>query len=470
MNIKKLFSVLGNHPDIHGNKDLEISSISLDSREVSSGCCFFALGGSTTNGEKYIKQAIKKGAVAVAIETLPEVLEKNITYIEIKDINRHLGSIASHFYGNPSSNLKVIGVTGTNGKTTIATLVYESLSLLCKKAALLSTAGDYINGTLYEIPRTIPTTPDAFFIQKFFSDALVLGCEYVSMEVSSHSVSLHRVLGIHFACGIFTNLTHDHLDFHGTMEEYARAKQGFFNLLPASAYAVVNVDDTYGEYMAENSKANMVTYGFENPAQYFEIINSKLLGRFNMYNLLAVYSALVCLGFDKKDVLHSLSFIKAPRGRFELVYDENNIKAIVDYAHSPDAVQNALQTARDIREENGRVITIIGSGGDRDPFKRPLMARVAYDKSDVLILTSDNPRSEDPAKILADMSMGLPDEKDKEFYTIEDRKEAIKKARAIARAGDIIICLGKGHETYQEINGTKHHFDDREELQNAFQE
>ncbi len=446
---------------IVGDKNIDIKDVSLSSFHITPGTCFFAINGTKSDGHDFIDNVINKGAVCIVCQILPEKLQDGVTYILTDDSSLFVGPMAANFYGNPSQKLKVIGVTGTNGKTTIATMVYKMLVGFMRKASILSTNGDFINDEIYSFKRESPTTPDAIFIQKFFKNSLDSGCDYVVMEVSSHSVVQHRINGINFTGAVFTNLSHDHLDYHHTIENYALAKKGFFDTLPETSFAVINIDDSYGRYMVLDSKAKIYTYGFNGTADYSEIIDSQLIGHFNEYNTLAVYVVGELLGFDKthiKKIIKSLTV----RGRFELVYNNFGIRVVVDYAHTPDGVENVLETARDLIKNNGRLITIMGCGGDRDSAKRPVMGRLAYDLSDILIITSDNPRTEDPDGIINEIKKGLPDEITKQVVFESDRRLAIAQSKLIAKSGDVVMVLGKGHETYQEINGVKNHFDDRE--------
>jgi UDP-N-acetylmuramoyl-L-alanyl-D-glutamate--2,6-diaminopimelate ligase len=461
MNLNQILAGIKNPYTVKGDKDIEINHVSLSSKKCQKGSCFFAVNGNNADGHDFINDAISNGAVCVVCQILPEFLEDGVTYILTDDSSLFIGPMASNFYGNPSNELKIIGITGTNGKTTIATMVYKMLIGFMRKTALLSTNGDLINDQEYEFKRLAPTTPDAIFIQKFFKDALDAGCQYVVMEVSSHSVVQHRINGINFTGAVFTNLSHDHLDYHHTIENYALAKKGFFDMLSNTAFAVINIDDNYGRYMVLDSHAKIVTYGFNGIADYSTILESKLVGHFNEYNTLAVYAVGMLLGFESNNIKNIIKDLTV-RGRFELVYNNNSIKVIVDYAHTPDGMQNVLETARDLVPDGGRLITIMGCGGDRDVTKRPVMGRLAYDLSDIVIITSDNPRTEDPEKIISEIKQGLPESLDKDVFAFIDRKDAIVKAKEISKAKDVIMLLGKGHETYQEINGVKNHFDDRE--------
>ncbi len=373
-----------------------------------------------------------------------------------------------HFFGNPSVKLKVVGVTGTNGKTTTVTLLYKIALALGYKAGLISTVENLINGEKMSATYNAPsTTPDPIFLNKLLNEMVRQGCEYVFMEVSSHALYQNRVAGITFAGGIFTNLTQDHLDYHGSMQEYFLAKKKFFNMLPESAFALSNVDSEYGLKMLEGIKCKKYTYGFKQKADFDEKLETKLIGDFNMYNVLAVYAALVLLGIDALKVKQILKNVEPPKGRFEYFQSKNGVLAIVDYAHTPDALQNVLQTIQDMKK-GGKVIAVFGCGGDRDPLKRPIMGRIGTAMSDIPIFTSDNPRSEDPNKILGEMTAGLYTDDLKKVKMIPNRHEAILEAARLAQSGDIILVAGKGHEDYQEINAVKTHFDDMEELKKAF--
>ncbi len=449
---------------VHGANTAEVSSLSINSKNITKDSCFFAISGGTVNGHDYIDTAISAGANCIVCEVLPDELMPGVMYILVDDTHSVVGPMAGNFYGNPSHKMKVIGVTGTNGKTTVATSLYSALHNFHRKSALISTVENIIDGNIIE---STHTTPDAVTLQSLLRRSLDAGCEYVVMEVSSHSVVQHRIDGIHFTGAIFTNLSHDHLDYHHTIEAYANAKKKFFDNLPSSAFAITNVDDAYGRSMVADTMATVFTYGFGNIADYSEIIDSVLIGQFNQYNILAVYSALIQLGFESDHIKKIIKTIEAPRGRFELCVNSGGVRAIVDYAHTPDGVQNVLEAARGIASD-GRIITVLGCGGDRDKEKRPIMARTAYDLSDVLILTSDNPRNEDPNQILIEMQAGLPEALEKEVKIIVDRQEAIMFAKNTAKESDIIMVLGKGHETYQEIAGVREHFDDKEELIKAF--
>lgn len=395
----------------------------------------------------------------------------------IKKLKRIYWKIKSfgtrHYYGNPSKKLKIVGVTGTNGKTTIATLLYKIMTALGYKAGLISTVEILINGQKTEITNLKPipgTTPDSVTLTKLFHQMAEANCEYVFMEVSSHALDQSRVAEINFTGGIFTNLTHDHLDYHQNFENYFEAKKKFFQMLPESAFALSNADDEYGGKMLEGIKAKKYTYGFKRKADFNEQLETKLIGNFNMYNTLAVFASLVLLGIDKEKAKEQLKNVLPPRGRFDYFKSPSGITVIVDYAHTPDALQNVLRTVQGMRKDGTKIISIFGCGGDRDPTKRSVMGKIGAELSDLAIFTSDNPRSEDPGKIIEQMKTDLSADDLKKVKTIADRREAIKEAAQIAQPGDIILCAGKGHEDYQEIKGVKTHFDDMEELQKAFKQ
>lgn len=465
-----------------GNVECMISSIEFDSRKVTTGTLFVAQKGTQTDGHQFIPKAIEAGAVAVLCEDLPEISNNDITYIQVENAARAMGFMASNFYDHPSTHLKLVGVTGTNGKTSTVTLLFKLFQKLGYQVGLLSTVQNQINDDI--IPST-HTTPDSVSINALLSEMVRRGCTHCFMEVSSHSVVQERIAGLTFEGGIFTNITHDHLDFHKTFENYIKAKKGFFDQLPAHAFALVNIDDRRGGVMVQNTAARRETYSLQTVATFkgklladslfglqMEIENReiwfKLIGKFNAYNLLAVYGAAVLLGEDPEQVLLSLSEITPPPGRFEQVVSPNHIVGIVDYAHTPDALRNVLETIHELREGEQQIITVVGCGGNRDTAKRPEMAQIACEWSNKVILTSDNPRHEDPMEILDQMQAGVSPVDFKKTKVIQDRREAIRHAVSLAQPHDIILVAGKGHETYQEIKGIKHHFDDREELREAY--
>jgi UDP-N-acetylmuramoyl-L-alanyl-D-glutamate--2,6-diaminopimelate ligase len=482
--MKYLSDILTGLPftELQGAADVEISAVVFDSRKVVPGSLFVAVKGTQVDGHDYIEKAIKDGAVAVICEELPGHIAVEVDFLMVANSAVALGIVASNFYDSPSKKLKLVGVTGTNGKTTIATLLYQLFRDLGYKCGLLSTVENQINGNI--IPST-HTTPDQVELNRLLDEMVTQGCDYCFMEVSSHAVAQHRIEGLSFAGGIFSNLTHDHLDYHKTFDNYLKAKKAFFDGLSKNAFALTNNDDKNGSVMLQNTKAHKKTYALKSMADYkgkilenqfggllLKIDNEevwfKMVGSFNAYNLLAVYAAAMLLDQDRAKVLTSLSKLSGAEGRFDYVISPNKIIGIVDYAHTPDAVQNVLSTIHNIRKGNEKVITVIGCGGDRDKTKRPIMAKVACEWSDKVILTSDNPRSEDPAQIIKDMEAGVTPTAQRNTVSITDRHEAIKTACMLAQPGDIILLAGKGHEKYQEIKGVKNHFDDKEELLNQF--
>ncbi len=468
---------------LEGNPDREISGVCFDSRKVAAGCVFVATRGTVSDGHNFISMAVEKGAVAIVSEELPAELKPEIVYILVDNSSKALGEICSNFFNRPSERLTLVGVTGTNGKTTTATLLYHMFRKLGYKVGLISTVVYYIDSK--EVAAT-HTTPDALSLNALINSMVEAGCEYCFMEVSSHAVAQHRIAGLTFKGGIFTNITHDHLDFHKTFDEYIKAKKKFFDNLPKGSFALVNADDRNGRIMLQNTHASKHTFALKTMADFHcKIIESHFdgtmmqidsrevwthfIGEFNAYNLTGVYGAAVLLGQDRDKVLEILSSLTSVSGRFEYLRSSDGITAIVDYAHTPDALENVLKTINQIRQGEQHIITVVGAGGDRDKTKRPVMAKVAVTLSDRLILTSDNPRSEDPADILIDMTQGLDAGQRKQALTIIDRREAIKTAIALAKKGDIILVAGKGHENYQEIKGVKHHFDDKEVIREIFE-
>lgn len=461
-----------------GVTNRKVSALVFDSRQVIKDAAFFAIKGTLADGHKYIATTVSAGAGVVICEVLPAEIAPDVTYIQVANSAIALGRMAANFYGNPSEKLQLTGITGTNGKTTIATLLFKLFRALGYKVGLISTVENHINDKV--IPAT-HTTPDPLALNALLQDMVDAGCDYCFMEVSSHAVVQHRIEGLSFAGGVFSNITHDHLDFHKTFDQYIKAKKAFFDALPASAFALTNLDDKNGMVMLQNTKAAKKTYALKQLADFKAkvIENSfkglhldiddadvffKLVGSFNAYNLLAVYGTAVLLGQEKLDVLTLLSNLTGAEGRFDYVTSSQHIIGIVDYAHTPDAVQNVLSTIQDIRKGTEQVITIIGCGGDRDKTKRPVMAQVACDWSDKVILTSDNPRTENPQTIVEEMEKGVSPTNKRKTLSIVDRREAIKTACHLARPGDIILLAGKGHEKYQEINGVRYHFDDKEIL------
>lgn len=468
---------------IEGNPNPDITGIEFDSRNVKDGTLFAAVKGTRSDGHHYIDQAVAQGASAIVCEVLPDKIHPSVTYVMVPDSARALGIMASAVAGNPSQSLLVIGITGTNGKTTIATLLYELFESLGYRAGLISTIQNRIHNTI--IPAT-HTTPDPIQLHHLFSQMADCGCQYCFMEVSSHAIDQQRIAGIRFAGGIFTNITHDHLDYHVTFDNYIRAKKRFFDDLPASAFALINSDDRHSRIMVQNCRAQEARYGLSSMARFrgkvientiqglhLQINNQdvwfRLIGRFNASNLLAVTAAAILLGEDETTVLSHLSRLQPVEGRFNYLISPLQVTAIVDYAHTPDALRNVLETMNDIRQGEGQLITVVGAGGNRDTTKRPLMAAIACELSNRVILTSDNPRFEDPEKILAEMKAGVPGGYDRNLLVITNRKEAIRAAVALAQPGDFILIAGKGHEQYQEINGVKHPFDDQQILRELFE-
>jgi UDP-N-acetylmuramoyl-L-alanyl-D-glutamate--2,6-diaminopimelate ligase len=466
----------------HGNPDVPVSGLTLDSRQAGPGQLFCALRGTAVDGHRFIEKAVSQGAAVVVCEELPTQLNPNITYVQVADSAVALGPIASAFYGHPSRQLQLVGVTGTNGKTTCATLLHKLLRELGYHAGLLSTVQNQIDEQV--VPST-HTTPDAIRLNELLARMVAAGCTHACMEVSSHAVAQHRIGGLRFVGGIFTNLTHDHLDYHGTFDNYLKAKKAFFDTLPKTAFALTNADDKRGPVILQNTVARRATYSLRNAATFrarlvdnelhglhLEVdgreVQFRLIGIFNAYNLMAVYGAAVLLGEDPTEALTILSGLTTAPGRFEPVtVPGNSIVGLVDYAHTPDALENVLQTLHQTRRPEQRIITVVGCGGNRDAAKRPIMARLAAQLSDQVILTADNPRDEDPLDILHQMQAGLLPPADAHVQLLPDRRLAIRTAVSLARAGDLVLVAGKGHETYQEIKGVKLPFDDREELRIA---
>lgn len=462
--------------------EVEICGISIDSRNVKEGYAFIAMRGTQTDGHAYIDAAEANGAVAIICETMPQKLNPSIQYVKVADAGAIVGQLATTFYGNPTEKLKLVGVTGTNGKTTIATLLYKLFKGMGHKCGLISTVCNYIDDKAY--PST-HTTPDAITLNSLLGEMVEQGCEYAFMEVSSHALAQGRVGGLKFAGGIFTNLTRDHIDFHETMENYLKAKKSFFDMLPRDAFAITNLDDKNGLVMLQNTRADIKKYSTRTLCDYkgriiethldgmvLEFNNIEfttlLTGRFNVSNLLAIFAAATELGKDPQEVLTLLSTLTPVSGRFETIHSKDGVSAIVDYAHTPDAIKNVLGTVNEVMHGKGNIITVVGAGGNRDKGKRPLMAQEAVKMSNRVIITSDNPRFEDPQDIINDMLAGLTPEQLKKVLAICDRKEAIKTACALAQKGDVVVVAGKGHENYQEIKGVKHHFDDKEVIYEIF--
>ena len=469
---------------ITNSQDIEITGVNSDSRLIEPGHLFVAVKGTQTDGHAYIQSAIEKGVVAVVCEELPAKLPEHVVYVQVTDSEDAIGKIATTFYGNPTSKLELVGVTGTNGKTTIATLLYNTFRYFGYKVGLISTVCNYIDD---EAVPTDHTTPDPVTLNKLLGQMAEAGCKYVFMEVSSHSIAQKRISGLKFAGGIFTNLTRDHLDYHKTVENYLKAKKAFFDNLPKSAFALTNLDDKNGLVMTQNTKAKVYTYSLRSLCDFkgkileshFEgmILNFngkelavQFIGKFNASNLLAVFGASCLLGKKEEEVLVALSTLRPVAGRFDSMRSPNGYTAIVDYAHTPDALINVLNAIHDVLEGKGKVITVVGAGGNRDKGKRPIMAKESADRSDKVIITSDNPRNEEPQDIINDMLAGLNSDDKKKVISITDRKEAIRTACMLAQPGDVILVAGKGHENYQEIKGVKHHFDDKEILKEVFDE
>ncbi len=468
-----------------GNPDVMVSEITIDSRKVSEDSLFVALKGTQVDGHTFIQKAIEMGAKSILCEDLPENQPENVTFLQVQDASETLGYLASEFYDNPSKKLKLVGITGTNGKTTTVMLLFRLFRNLGYRCGLISTVQNQIDEDI--IPST-HTTPDAVNLNQLLAKMAKAGCTHAFMEVSSHAVVQHRITGVSFTGAIFSNITHDHLDFHGTFDNYIKAKKGFFDALPKTAFALINLDDRRGGVMVQNTKASIKTYSLETLATVkgrivsdsiyglqMEInnhdIHFQLIGTFNAYNLMAIYGAAMLLGEDSNEVLVEMSGLKTAPGRFEQIVSMKDQKVgIVDYAHTPDALENVLKTINQIKDGNQQVITVVGCGGNRDTTKRPIMAKIACELSNKVILTSDNPRNEDPTEILEQMRKGIPPIDFKKTQIIEDRKEAIFLAvRELAQDGDIILVAGKGHENYQEIKGIKYHFDDKEALAEAFE-
>jgi UDP-N-acetylmuramoyl-L-alanyl-D-glutamate--2,6-diaminopimelate ligase len=460
--------------NVVGSTNVALENVTMDSRAVKPFSLFVAVTGTQVDGHAFIDNAIENGAIAIVCERMPETLANGVTYVQVQSSIDALGFIACNFYDNPSEKLDVVAVTGTNGKTTTATLLYELALKMGYKAGLLSTVENRIHKTI--VPAT-HTTPDAISLNKMLAEMVEAGCAYCFMEASSHALHQGRLTGVKLKGGLFTNITHDHLDYHRSFNDYIRAKKILFDILPSSAFALVNHDDRHSEVMLQNTKARKKTYALGSMADYKakvlengfgglhllidnQELYTQLIGGFNAYNILLVYATAVELGMDKMEVLTALSMLRAPEGRFQYIKSNNGITAIVDYAHTPDALMNVLNTIKDIRTGNEQVITLVGCGGDRDRAKRPEMARIAAEMSNRVILTSDNPRSEDPDAIIADMKQGLDPVMMKKTLALTDRSEAIKLACTLAQPGDIILIAGKGHEKYQEIAGVKHPFDD----------
>ncbi len=468
---------------VSGSTDVVVSGVQIDSRKVSHRSVFVAVKGVVADGHQFIDKATGQGAIAIVCEEMPAQQKEGVTYVQTSDSAEAAGILAHNFYNQPSAKLALVGVTGTNGKTTIATLLYKLFNCLGYQCGLISTVENMIAGRV--IPST-HTTPDAVSLNALLKQMVDEGCEYAFMEVSSHAVHQRRIAGLRFAGALFSNITHDHLDYHKTFDEYIKAKKGFFDGLSASAFAITNTDDKRGAVMLQNTAAKKLAYSLRSMADFKgkilensltglvmtindQEVHFRLIGEFNAYNLLAVYGAAVSLGQEKQDVLQCLSNVTGAEGRFDYtVSPKENVIAIVDYAHTPDALINVLSTIKKLKQGHEQVITVVGCGGDRDKTKRPVMGEVACEHSDKVIFTSDNPRSEDPLQILADMENGLSVSARRKYIAIADRKQAIKTAISMAQPEDIVLVAGKGHEKYQEISGVKHHFDDKEVVQEMF--
>ena len=483
MKLSELISKL-NVTRTEGPADADINGVDIDSRRVAKGHLFVAMRGTQTDGHQYIAKAVEQGAAAVLCEELPQTLAEGVSYVRIPSTEAAVGIVATIFHGRPSEHMKLVGVTGTNGKTTIATLLFHLFRRLGHKCGLLSTVCNYIEDE--PIPAS-HTTPDAIELNTLLERMMQEGCEYVFMECSSHAIAQQRIGGLTFAGGIFTNLTRDHLDYHKTVENYRNAKKKFFDDLPKSAFAITNADDKNGLFMVQNTKATVKTYSVRQMADfrariiechfegmYLEMdgheVGVQFIGKFNVSNLLAVYAAAIMLGKQPEDVLVVMSTLKSVAGRLEPIRSPEGWTAVVDYAHTPDALENVLHAIHEVLDGKGQVITVCGAGGNRDKGKRPLMAQEAVKQSDRVIITSDNPRFEEPQDIINDMLAGLDAKQMKKVLTIADRREAIRAASMMAQKGDVILIAGKGHEDYQEIKGVKHHFDDREEVRKLIKE
>lgn len=480
-NLKLLLSSI-QPKEVVGSLDVDIQGVNIDSRLIEKGHIFFAVKGTQTDGHNYIDKAIENGASVIVLQDMPSTILPNITYVRVDNVEQIVGDVATLFYDNPTLKCKLVGVTGTNGKTTTATVLYNLFRKMGHKVGLLSTVMNYIDGNAYP---TSHTTPDPITLNRMLARMADRGCEYVFMEVSSHSIVQNRISGLKFAGGIFTNITRDHLDYHKTFDNYLKAKKMFFDNLPTDAFALTNADDRNGMIMVQNTKAKVQTYSVCQMADYrariveshfegmyIEIdhreVGVHFIGKFNVYNLLAVYATAQLLGKSQEDVLLALSEMKPVSGRFEAVNTPDGFTVIVDYAHTPDALENVLRAIHGVLEGKGNVITVCGAGGNRDKGKRPLMAKEAARQSNTLILTSDNPRFEEPETIINDMLSGLDQEQLKNVLTIVNRRDAIKTACMMAKRGDVVLLAGKGHEDYQEIAGVKYHFDDKEEVMKLY--
>ena len=468
---------------VAGSTDIEIEDVQINSRKIKKGSLFIAVKGSAADGHKFIDAAVGAGAVAVVCDEMPAEKKEGVVYVQVENSAAAAGFIAHNFFGQPSEKMKIVGVTGTNGKTTVVTLLYKLFTTLGYKCGLLSTVENFIGDE--RVPAT-HTTPDAISLNEMLKQMVHAGCTHVFMEASSHAIHQHRVTGLQFSVGIFTNITHDHLDYHKTFDEYIRVKKSFFDSLPSSAFAISNADDKRGMVMLQNTNAKKYYYSLRSVTEFKgkilengltglvmnvneQEVHFRLIGEFNGYNLLAVYATALCLGEDKHEVLRCLSVLTGAEGRFDyMVSAKEKVVAIVDYAHTPDALLNVLATIKKLKKGFEKIITVVGCGGDRDKTKRPVMAEAACEHSDKVIFTSDNPRSEDPEQIIKDMEAGVSTAARKKYISIVDRKEAIKTAISLANKEDIVLIAGKGHEKYQEIKGVKNHFDDKEVVREIF--
>lgn len=468
--------------EVAGTTAIGVTELCFDSRKVRHGSLFIAVRGTQSDGHQFIQQVVQSGAISIVCETFPEVLHPSVTYVRVQDSGAALGIIASNFYDNPSEKLKLVGITGTNGKTTTVTLLFQLYRQLGYSAGLISTVRNQINDQV--IPST-HTTPDPIQLNALLSAMVDEDCQFAFMEVSSHAVVQKRIAGVQFAGGVFTNITHDHLDYHKTFDEYLKAKKGFFDSLTAGAFALTNIDDKNGMVMLQNTKADKHTYAVRSMAEFKcrlienhfsglllnldgQDVLCRLVGSFNAYNLTAAYATALLLNEDKLNVLTALSLLSPVEGRFDHVTSSKQVIGVIDYAHTPDALENVLNTLHDVSAGNGKIITIVGCGGDRDAAKRPVMARIACELSDRVILTSDNPRSEDPSVIIQQMEKGVPLKDQRKTLSIVDRKEAIKIAISLSAPGDIILVAGKGHEKYQEVKGVRQPFDDKKVIEELF--
>ncbi len=483
--MKKLLDILYkvHLKEVHGSTDVEVKDVQIDSRNVKDGTVFVAISGEKTDGHKFIDKAIELGAAAIVCEVFPKYLITGVTYVQVNNSHEAVAYMAHNFYNEPSGKIKLVGITGTNGKTTIATVLFKLFTQLGYKCGLISTVQNQIADEI--IPAT-HTTPDAVSLNALLQLMLDKGCKYVFMECSSHAIHQHRITGLQFTGGIFSNITHDHLDYHKTFDEYIKVKKSFFDCLPSSAFAISNRDDKRGEVMLQNTHAKKYYYSLKTVADFKGkildnaltglqmLVNDKevhfrLIGEFNAYNLLAVYGAAICLHENSEEVLTALSLLSGAEGRFDYIISNQLIIGIVDYAHTPDALENVLMTIKKLRKGHEQIITVVGCGGDRDKTKRPVMAQTACDLSDKVIFTSDNPRTEDAEAILKDMEEGLSSAAKRKYISITDRKEAIKTAVNLANSEDIILVAGKGHEKYQDISGVKYAFDDKAVLREMFE-